>query len=137
MLSHIHHINFVVKDIAKAIAYFSKLLNQQPITEELLQRKVTTARYKLGETWLVLVQPTHSSGVVADILARKGEGIFLLSFATESIDATLENLELNAANKREGLDAWEICDLSPQEQFGAILQLTQYANKNSVNKYAR
>jgi len=125
MISHIHHINFVVRDIDQAIAYFSHLLSHDPIIEDLPQRKVNTARYKIGDAWLVLVQPIGGTGVVADILARKGEGIFLLSFATQSIDESLEQLSLDKTEKREGLDAWSICDLSPMEQFGAILQLTE------------
>lgn len=125
MISHIHHINFVVYNIDQAVTYFSQLLGQEPIIEDLPQRKVNTARYKIGDAWLVLVQPISSTGVVADILARKGEGIFLLSFATQSIDEVLEQLALDDAEKRDGLDGWSICDLSPMEQFGAILQLTQ------------
>jgi methylmalonyl-CoA/ethylmalonyl-CoA epimerase len=125
MLSHIHHINFVVADLVKSLDYFTRLLQQEPVVENLPQRKVKTARYKIGESFLVLVQPTSSSGVVADILARKGEGIFLLSFATESIEEALIELELRYTDKREGLNGWSICDIAPFEQYGAILQLTQ------------
>lgn len=125
MLSHIHHINFVVKDLHNAMVYFDRLLNSVPKIDNLAQRNVITARYKIGQTYLVLVQPLSEQGVVAHILATKGEGIFLLSLATESIDQTLANLEIDTFEKREGLDSWQICDLTPYEQFGAILQLTQ------------
>lgn len=124
MLTHIHHINFVVKDLGSASTYFTHLLQQQPTLENLPQRKVNTARYKIGESLLVLVQPIDKTGVVADVLANKGEGVFLLSFATDCIDDTLAQLELSAGEHRKGLDGWDICDLSSIEQFGAILQLT-------------
>jgi methylmalonyl-CoA/ethylmalonyl-CoA epimerase len=125
LLTHIHHINFVVADLKKSVAYFQKLLAHKPITETLLERQVKTARFKIGESLLILVQPLSDKGVVAEILANKGEGIFLLSFATQSISESLCGLEQSYANKRKGIDGLSICDISPLEQFGAILQLTE------------
>ncbi len=125
MIKNIHHINFVVHDINKAIHYFDHLLSQQAVTESLHQRKVKTALYTLGDTYLVIVQPTSTEGVVAEILANKGEGIFLLSFETQSIEDLLSSLEIQYSQKRQGINDWSICDISPYEKFGAILQLTQ------------
>lgn len=125
MLTHIHHVNFVLKDLEKGILYFNKLLSSTPELEALPERKVKTAKYKIGETFLVLVQPISTNGVVADILHTKGEGVFLISFATESIDDALRELEIDHKNKRKGIDGWSISDLSPFQQFGAILQLTE------------
>ncbi|MFA3792475.1 VOC family protein [Aliiglaciecola sp. SL4] len=125
MITHIHHINFVVADLDKSVRYFNGLLKQSPVIEELPQRLVKTARFNVGESLLVLVQPLSNEGVVAEILAQKGEGIFLLSFATESIDETLQKLEIKYLEKRTGLQGWSICDLAEYDQFGAILQLTE------------
>jgi methylmalonyl-CoA/ethylmalonyl-CoA epimerase len=122
-----------VANLQASIDYFSKLLAQQAIIEKLPQRNVNTARFKIGESLLILVQPLSEEGLVAEILASKGEGIFLLSFATESIDQTLLDLELSHAQKRVGLENWPICDISPLEQFGAFLQLTQKPCKNYSN----
>jgi len=125
LLTHIHHINFVVADLNKSIVYFKKLLGQQGIVESLPERNVKTARFEIGESLLILVQPITSEGAVADILANKGEGVFLISFAAHSLDKALQDLELSCTAKRKGLDGWSICDISPIEQFGAILQLTE------------
>ncbi|GAB2674952.1 glyoxalase [Aliiglaciecola sp. 3_MG-2023] len=133
MLTHIHHINFVVANLDESVSYFQSLLSQSPVIEALPQRLVKTARFSIGESFLVLVQPVSKEGVVAEILQKKGEGIFLLSFATESIDETLQKLELYNPDKRTGLQDWAICDLTPYEQFGAILQLTE-VSKNKISK---
>ncbi|AEP31273.1 VOC family protein [Brumicola nitratireducens] len=131
MLTHIHHINFVVADLQKAIQYFQKLLSQQATIERLSERNVETARFKIGESLLILVQPITNEGAVASILKNKGEGIFLLSLATLSIDETLKDFELSYAEKRKGLEGWSVCDISPYEQFGAILQLTEMPQSSS------
>ena len=74
MLTHIHHINFVVADLQKATLYFEKLLAQQATVECLSERNVKTARFKIGESLLILVQPITNEGAVASILKNKGEG---------------------------------------------------------------
>lgn len=125
MLSHIHHINFVVKNLPSRVEYFSKLLQQEPHVEVLEQRQVTTAKYTIGETFLVLVQPLGKEGVVADILEHRGEGVFLLSFATKSIEQSLKDLELEALEYRKGIHDWEICDIADIKMLGTILQLTK------------
>lgn len=122
MLTHIHHINFLVADLKKSVVYFQKLLSHQPITEILHERQVETARFNIGESLLILVQPLSDKGVVAEILADKGEGIFLISFATQSIDESLYDLEQSYSARRKGLNGWSICDIAPLEQFGVILQ---------------
>jgi methylmalonyl-CoA/ethylmalonyl-CoA epimerase len=114
-----------VTDLNKSIVYFNKLLGQQGVVESLPERNVKTARFEIGASLLVLVQPINSEGVVADILTSRGEGVFLISFATHSIDKALQELEVSYTAKRKGLDGWPICDISPLEQFGTILQLTE------------
>lgn len=129
MLSHVHHINFAVDNLNASVEYFEKLFQQRPIIEELPLRQVITARFSIGESLIILVQPLTGNGAVAHILATKGEGVFLVSFATQSIDDTLRELDLRFAEKREGLEGWSICDIAPIEQFGAVLQLTELSNK--------
>lgn len=131
MITHIHHINFVVANLTESVNYFTQLLQQQPVLENLPQRNVNTARFSIGESFLVLVEPLSTEGVVANILASKGEGIFLLSLGTQSIDSTLADFERTHEQKRQGLANWDICDISPIEQFGAILQLTQNTPPNN------
>jgi methylmalonyl-CoA/ethylmalonyl-CoA epimerase len=54
----IHHINFLVKDLDAAEQRYRALLGLGPaIREALPERNVLTARFRLGESWLVLVQP--------------------------------------------------------------------------------
>lgn len=125
MISHIHHINFVVKNLTSSVEYFNQLFQQTPHFEALEHRRVTTAKYKIGETFLVLVQPIDSDGIVADILNTRGEGIFLISFATKSIDQCLQELELEALEHRNGVHGWNICDIADIGLLGAIIQLTQ------------
>jgi|TARA_B110000908_G_scaffold99932_1_gene117943 methylmalonyl-CoA/ethylmalonyl-CoA epimerase len=129
-VNSIHHINFVVRELAPQIEYLRTLLQSEPIIEDLPNRQVKTARFCLSGVWLVLVQPLSTEGEVAQILAERGEGLFLLSLNVDSLDASLEKLSQQGINsdnkgKREGLDNWRVQDLDCPNALGPILQLCQ------------
>ncbi len=134
MISHIHHLTLIVRDLDLAVERYEKVLGLSGfIYDSLNQRGVKTARVDVGGTWLVLVEPTDATGVPAEHLAHHGEGIFLLSFASDDFDhpfSELEKLGLEPsanANRtpRQGLDNWRVEDLPVSAFFGAQLQLTQ------------
>lgn len=131
MISHIHHINFIVEDLENAVLRYQKTLNLgEFIFDALKKRAVKTARIKLGETWLVLVQPIDKTSIPARFLKEHGEGFFLMSLGTDDLDAQLKiyadnGSPLSVPARRQGLDNWAIADLSVNDYFGAQIQLTQ------------
>ena len=131
MITHIHHINFIVKDLDSATTQYRKRLNLGEFTyDELAQRAVKTARIKLGDTWLVLVQPLDQDSVPAKFLKENGEGFFLISLGTDDLAKQLELYEESAQKpsnfaKRQGLENWSIADLPDTDFFGAQFQLTE------------
>lgn len=129
-IKQLHHINYLVRDLNQSISYFSRLLQQQPVTESLPSRDVITARYELSGVLFILVQPTTDTGVVAKTLAQKGEGVFLLSLAVDDLDSTVEALEseqirIDSDSRRTGLDDWSVCDLKPSSDSRTTIQLCQ------------
>ena len=130
-IDRIHHINFLVRDLDAAELRYRQLLGLGPaIRDELPGRHVITARFKLGETWLVLVQPTSEEGEPARHLREHGEGFFLISFGVEDLDAAMQRVreaggEFTSDQPRAGLEGWRIIDINPADTLGAILQLTE------------
>lgn len=126
----IHHINYLVKDLEESVAYFESLIDQSPEYEYLPQRQVKTARFLLGETYLVLVCPDKEDSDVGKILSQRGEGLFLLSLATNDLSKAKGILEhkgmhFNEGSERNGLADWLVADLNAPEAFGPVLQLCQ------------
>ena len=127
----IHHINFLVKDLDAAEQRYRALLGLGPaIREELPERSVLTARFRLGESWLVLVQPLSGEGEPARYLREHGEGFFLISFGVDDLQAAMERAlqsgcHFTTDQPRAGLDDWRIIDFDPTATFGATLQLTE------------
>lgn len=131
MLECIHHINLLVRDLDAAVQRYTRLLGIDDwVYGELTERRVRTARFRAGESWIVLVQPTDPEGAPGRHLAEHGEGLFLLSFGVADLDDALARLDdtdprLRRGPERAGLEGWRVADLSPDVLFGARLQLTQ------------
>ena len=128
-ISGIHHINFLVRDLDEAEARYRELLGLGPaIRGELTGRGVLTARFRLGESWLVLVQPTGDEGEPARMLREQGEGFMLLSLSVDDLDAALADTRATGGEVsavRTGLEGWRIADLAASDIFGAQLQLCE------------
>ncbi len=125
MANAIHHINFLVRDLSQAIPVWERILDQ-PVAarEELESRGIISARFNLGGTWLVLVQPTRADTVPARHLEQHGEGFFLLSLEVDSLDAEADRLGQDwlSGPARQGIENWHIQDLDVGRTFGAQIQ---------------
>ena len=128
MQERIHHINFIVRDLERAVAAWEQVLGT-PVTrrDHLEGRGVDIARFSLGQAWLVLVQPVQAGTAPARYLDAHGEGFFLISFSVDSLAAELERLGEGWFDGpvRDGLDDWRIRDLDMARTFGALVQFTE------------
>jgi methylmalonyl-CoA/ethylmalonyl-CoA epimerase len=128
MLKRVHHINLLVRDLDTAVErYRSALAVQDFIFAELPTRGVRTARFKVGQSWIVLVEPVDPDGVPGRHLAEHGEGLFLLSLEVDELTPAIERCDsagaVVATDTRKGLEDWEVIDLDPGYFMGAALQL--------------
>ena len=131
MLKGVHHINLLVRDLDAAVQRYRQTLGvADMIYGELSLRGVRTARFRVGATWIVLVQPTDPDGVPGKHLAEHGEGLFLLSLEVDSLAAAVEDISARGGQfvseqPRQGLEDWQVVDLDPGQFFGVQLQLVE------------
>ncbi len=127
----VHHINFLVRDLDVAEARYRDRLNLPAAQRDALPgRGVATARFRLNNCWLVLVQPLSEEGEPARLLRENGEGFMLLSLGVDDLDAERERLGDDLGPERRGLDGWRVADLCDLQ--GARLQLTQRADASTA-----
>jgi methylmalonyl-CoA/ethylmalonyl-CoA epimerase len=130
MVHSIHHLNFIVRDLDAAVPAWERLLGVTVARrDELVERGVIAARFRLGDAWLVLVQPTRDDSVPGRFLAAHGEGFFLLSLGVDSLAAELDRLGDAAFQgpARTGAEGWQVRDLDPLAVSGVQLQFTESA----------
>jgi methylmalonyl-CoA/ethylmalonyl-CoA epimerase len=129
MIRGIHHVNLLVRDLDVAVERYTRLLGiKEFVFDSLSSRAVRTARFRAGDSWIVLVQPT-GPGEPQRVLDEEGEGLFLLSFdvshladASEAILAADGQL---SGPPRIGLDGWSVVDLDRAALCGGRIQLTE------------
>jgi len=130
MITHIHHINFLVQNLENAVVQYEKLPGIGPFEFDQLEgRAVRTAKTRLGDAWLVLVQPVDKESIPAKHLQEHGEGFFLLSLGTENLENSLNSIKSKQISlhgtQRAGLDNWQVQDLDSEAFFGTQIQLAE------------
>lgn len=131
MLKRVHHINFVVHDLDAAVRKYQELFGLENC--EYLDhphRLVKTARFKVGETWIVLLQPLDRESSPGKHLRQHGEGFFLISYEVENLDAAMKRIKdkggtLQDEQARVGILNWQVADIDPDSTIGAWIQLVE------------
>lgn len=127
----IHHVSIVVRDLEAAIASYAQLLPRCCIVRETLtERGVRTARISIGDSWIVLVEPVVRDGVVAERLARHGEGVFVVSLDASEAAVAIgidDRSDTNAADStpRPGLAHWWVRDVAKLHEGHLTLQICE------------
>ncbi len=131
MIQGIHHINFIVRDLEAAIDRWECILGTAVTARDHLEgRGIDSARFKLGDTWVVLIQPVRPGTVPARHLEEHGEGFFLMSLEVNALSDEVDRLgaSLFAGSERQGIEDWRVIDLDVDQTFGAQLQLVATDN---------
>lgn len=131
MIHSVHHIDFVVRDLDRAVERYSAIFGRPPGPRERLDsRGVELVRFDLDGIWLILVQPTRPDSPVADFLAEHGEGFFHLGYRVEDVEE--EAARLRAAGirtlqdqPRRGVEGWKLIDLAVEDALGVTCQLVE------------
>jgi methylmalonyl-CoA/ethylmalonyl-CoA epimerase len=125
------HIGIAVKELAISIPLFEKLLNSQCYKTELVEsEQVNTAFFKTGDTKIELLESFTENGIIAQFIAKKGEGIHHIAFEVPDIVAEMERLKnegfilLNETPKK-GADNKLVCFLHPKSSNGVLIELCQ------------
>ena len=128
-LTHIEHIGIAVNSIEEAKLYFENVLGLKCYAvEEVKDQKVKTAFFKIGQTKIELLEATSDDSPVAKFIAKKGQGIHHIAFATEDVNASLKEAEekgvrLIDKQSRKGAEGLNIGFLHPKSTFGVLTEI--------------
>ncbi len=133
--THIEHIGIAVKSLDEAIPFYEKLLGTSCYSiEEVVDQRVKTAFFKIGQTKIELLESTDPEGPVGKFIEKKGEGIHHIAFAVQGIESALE--EAKAAGirlidevPRKGAEGLHIAFMHPKSTFGVLTELCEDKNK--------
>ncbi len=130
-LTHIEHIGIAVNSIEEARKYYEDVLGLECYAiEEVEDQKVKTAFFMIGQTKLELLEPTSEDSAVAKFLAKKGQGIHHIAFATDDVNKSLQEAEnkgikLIDKQKRKGAEGLNIGFMHPKFTMGVLTELCE------------
>lgn len=128
-IRRIEHIGIAVKSLEIAIPYYETLLGLKCYSiEEIVDQKVKTAFFKVGDTKIELLESTDPEGPIGMFLEKNGQGIHHIAFAVEDVDDALseaksKGIRLIDKEGRKGAEGLTIGFLHPKSTFGVLTEL--------------
>ena len=130
--THIEHIGIAVKSLNDSIPYYEEVLGLKCYSvEEVVDQKVKTAFFMVGQTKIELLEATSEESPIAKFIEKKGEGIHHLAFAMEDVAEALthaesKGIQLIDKQPRQGAEGLMIGFLHPKSTGGV---LTEFCGK--------
>ena len=134
MITRIDHLGIAVENLDTAIAYYENALGLKcEHREEVPSQKVRTAFFSVGEVHLELLEPTADDSPIAKFLAKNGEGIHHVAFASDGIEAQLKqaadaNVRLIHEKPFPGAADKLVAFLHPKSTHGVLTEFCAPAN---------
>ena len=135
-LSKIEHIGIAVKNLDTSIPFYEEVLGLSCYAvEEVIDQKVKTAFFKIGETKLELLEATSPDSAIAKFIEKRGEGIHHIAFAVDDINKSLQDVEnkgvrLIDKTSRKGAERLDIGFLHPASTFGVLMEFCENTNES-------
>jgi methylmalonyl-CoA/ethylmalonyl-CoA epimerase len=128
MIQKIDHLGIAVQSLYESVKYYEEALGLKcEHREEVPSQKVRTAFFTVGDTHIELLEPTNEESAIAKFLAKNGEGIHHVAFATDDIAEQLKGA--SAAGVRlihevpfEGAAGKLVAFLHPKSTHGVLTE---------------
>ena len=125
----IEHIGIAVSNLEEAIKYWEDVMVLECYNiEEVVDQKVKTAFFKVGEVKIELLEATSPESPIAGFLEKKGPGVHHIAFAVDNVDEALSDVEkagvrLIDKTSRKGAEGLNIGFLHPKSTLGVLTEL--------------
>ncbi len=130
MIGPAHHVGIAVQKLEPAIERYRELGLNLDYVEDVPTAGARVAFLKAGAVQVELVEPLGADSAVGRFLARRGEGLHHLAFASTDIAAELSRLEklgfeLVDRVPRLGAHGRKVAFLQPRSAHGVLIELVQ------------
>ena len=129
--THIEHIGIAVRNLEESIELYEKCFGLKCYKiEEIIDQKVRTAFFRLGQTKIELLATTDPEGPVGRFIAKRGEGVHHIAFAVKNLDEKLKDAEKNGIElidrvSRKGAEGLDIAFLHPKSTGGILIEICE------------
>jgi methylmalonyl-CoA/ethylmalonyl-CoA epimerase len=127
----IDHLGVAVNSIEEGKQFWMDVLGLKfEGSDTVVEQKVTTGFFPVGESEVELLESTSPDGPIAKYLEKRGEGIQHIAFRVENLEAALEELrakgvQLIDQKPRIGAGGAKIAFLHPKATRGVLVELCE------------
>lgn len=135
MITKLNHIGIAVNQLDDHLAFYRDILHLPLLSiEEVVDQKVRTAIFQIGEVHIELLEPTDSESPIAKFIEKKGEGLHHLAYETDDIQTDLaeftqKGLILIDEQPRHGAHGALIAFLHPRSTGRVLTEICQMPTK--------
>jgi methylmalonyl-CoA/ethylmalonyl-CoA epimerase len=133
MLKRVHHIDYLVRDLDKSIAQYTKAFGVH-IENRVQLQGVDLAYFHIGDVLMALISPLDPKSPLQKQLDEQGESFMHMGCEVENLADAVQELKakgvrLRNEKPRPGLADWHIklIDLIDGETNGPTIQLVERA----------
>lgn len=131
MFDRVDHVGIAVEDLERAIAFYERTFGVTCSHRERVDEQgVEEAMFKVGESWIQLLQPTGPDTPVGKFLARKGEGVHHVGYGVADLVEALAHLKAEGVPlideaPRRGSRGAQVAFVHPKGVGGVLVELVQ------------
>jgi len=128
-VERIEHIHIAVKDLTKAIQFFSDILGTK--FSDIYSTPEFSTKGVFSPLGLELIESTSPDGPLARFIERRGEGLQAICFKVPDIEEAIAELESRGLRRVGKLqtgpakEAW----FHPKDTFGVMIELIEYEDE--------
>ncbi|MCC6032699.1 MAG: methylmalonyl-CoA epimerase [Desulfurococcaceae archaeon] len=94
----IDHIGIAVKNLDEAVKFYKDVLGLElEDIEEVPEENVRVAMFRVGETYIELLQGTTQDSAISKFIEKRGEGIHHIAIRVDDVDRSTEILKSRGA----------------------------------------
>jgi len=127
----LEHIGIAVRSLEQALKFYRDTLGLAVTgIKTIAAEKVRVAMLPLGETRIELLEATAEDSVIAQFIAKRGEGIHHIAIGVENLDRHLKTLEKNGVRvlpgkSEAGASGHRYAFLHPSSCGGVLVELVE------------
>ncbi len=133
----IEHIGIAVKSLKDSIEFYESIYGLKCYAiEEVIDQKVRTAFFKIGDIKVELLESICSDGPISSFIENRGEGLHHIAYKVTDVNASLTELKERGVKlidkyERIGAEGMAIAFINPKSTFGALTELCSSNNKTN------
>ncbi|MCA1832333.1 MAG: methylmalonyl-CoA epimerase [Actinomycetota bacterium] len=131
MFDRVDHVGIAVRNLDAAIGFYEKTFGVSLAHRERVDEQgVEEAMFRVGESWIQLLQPLGPDTPVGKFIDKRGEGVHHVGYGVPDLRKVLDHLKeegvpLIDAEPRRGSRGSQVAFVHPKGVGGVLVELVQ------------